>query len=93
MSLIREILRVVFDTNILAAASRSKRGASYALISMLPSPKFELAVSIPLYLEYLDVLMRPEIKPNGVSNAEVLSFVRKILDYSHKQNIYFRWRP
>jgi len=93
MSLIREILRVVFDTNILAAVSRSKRGASYALISMLPSPKFELAVSIPLYLEYLDVLMRPEIKPNGVSNAEVLSFVRKILDYSHKQSIYFRWRP
>lgn len=89
----REILRVVFDTNILAAASRSKRGASYALISMLPSPKFELAVSIPLYLEYLDVLMRPEIKPDDVSNADVLNFVRKILDYSHKQSIYFRWRP
>ena len=86
-------MRVVFDTNVLAAASRSKRGASFALISMLPSPKFELAVSIPLYLEYLDVLMRPELKLPNISNAEVLSFVRKILDYSHKQIIYFRWRP
>jgi predicted nucleic acid-binding protein len=60
---------------------------------MLPSSKFELAVSIPLYLEYLDVLLRPEIKPSNISNADVLSFVRKILDYSHKQSIYFHWRP
>ncbi len=86
-------MRVVFDTNVLAATLRSKRGASFALISMLPSPKFELAVSVPLYLEYLDVLMRPELKPNNITNANVLGFVRKILSYSHKQSIYFSWRP
>ena len=86
-------MRVVFDTNVLAAALRSKNGASYVLISMLPSPKFEPAVSVPLYLEYLDVLMRPEIKPHGVSKTDVLSFLRKILSYSHKQSIYFNWRP
>ncbi|HSK71634.1 MAG TPA: putative toxin-antitoxin system toxin component, PIN family [Pyrinomonadaceae bacterium] len=90
---VNKILRVVFDTNVLAAALRSNRGASFVLISMLPSTKFELAVSVPLYLEYLDVLMRPNVKPSGISNADVLSFVRKILDYSHKQSIYFRWRP
>jgi len=93
MLLMREIMRVVFDTNVLVAAVRSKYGASYQLVSMLPSSKFELAVSIPLYLEYLDVLMRPEIKPDDISNADILSFVRKTLDYSHKQSIYFRWRP
>ncbi len=93
MLLMREILRVVFDTNVLVAAARSRRGASYQLISMLPSPKFELAVSSSLYFEYLDVLLRPKIKPKDVSNADVLSFVRKTLDYSHKQSIYFRWRP
>ena len=86
-------MRVIFDTNVLAAALRSNRGASFALISMLPSPKFELAVSIPLYLEYLDVLMRSEIKPPSISNADVLSFVRKMVSYCHKQSIYFRWRP
>lgn len=89
----REILRVVFDTNVLVAAARSRRGASYQLISTLPSPKFELAVSVPLYLEYLDVLMRPDVKPDNFSNEDVLSFARKILDYSHKQSIHFRWRP
>ena len=85
-------MRVVFDTNVPVAASHSNRGASFALISMLPSSKFELAISVPLYLEYLDVLMRPELKPKDIANADVLSFVRKILDYSHKQSIYFRWR-
>ena len=90
---INEFIRVVFDTNVLAAALRSRRGASFQLISMLPSSKFELAISISLYLEYLDVLMRPEVKPNEISNADVLSFIRKILDYSHKQSIYFSWRP
>ena len=86
-------MRIVFDTNVLVAALRSSRGASFALISMLPSSKFEPTVSIPLYLEYLDVLMRPELKPKDISNDDVLSFIRKTLDYSHKQSIYFRWRP
>jgi putative PIN family toxin of toxin-antitoxin system len=86
-------VKVVFDTNVLAAALRSKNGASYQLVSMLPSPKFELAISVPLYLEFLDVLMRPEIKPANISNTDVLSFLRKILDYSHKQSIHFSWRP
>ena len=86
-------MRVVFDTNVLVAAARSQRGASYALVSMLPSDRFEIAISIPLYLEYLDVLMRPENIPGGLGAEHVLGFVRKLLGYSHKQSIYFRWRP
>lgn len=86
-------LRVVFDTNVLAAALRSKSGASFALISMLPSPKFELALSLPLYMEYLDVLSRSNVKPVGVSNADVVDFVDEILLNSQTKNIYFLWRP
>ena len=86
-------MRVVFDTNVLAAALRSKRGASFKLVSMLPSAKFELAVSLPLYMEYLDVLMRPAVKPVSVSNADVLDFIDEIIQYSQTQNIYFLWRP
>ncbi len=83
---VNKILRVVFDTNVLAAALRSKRGASFQLLSMLPSPKFQLAVSVPLYLEYLDVLMRPEVKPGEISNADVLGFIRKTLDFPEPIN-------
>lgn len=86
-------MRVVFDTNVLVAASRSRNGASFQLVSMLPSTRFEIAISLPLYLEYLDVLQRSENIPPGQSIDDVLGFAREILGYSHTQSIYFRWRP
>ncbi len=52
---INNILRVIFDTNLLVAAARSRQGASYQLISLLPSSKFKLIISLPLYFEYIDV--------------------------------------
>lgn len=93
MSPNNKMLRVIFDTNVVAAALRSKSGASFALISMLPSPKFEISLSLPLYMEYLDVLMRPNIKPTGISNAEILDFIDEILLNSKTNDIYFLWRP
>ena len=86
-------MRVVFDTNVLVAAARSRNGASYKLVSMLPSKAFELAVSLPLYLEYLEVLQRRENIPPNLSDKDVVGFLRKLLAYSHKQSIYFSWRP
>ena len=78
-----KIWRVIFDTNVLVAALKSKNGASFQLLSMLKLKKFEISISIPLYMEYLDVLMRPEVKPSNISDDEVLEFIRKTLDYSH----------
>ncbi len=93
MSPVREILRVVFDTNVLAAALRSKSGASYQLVSLLFANKFKIALSLPLYMEYLDVLLRPTVKPAGVSDTDILDFVDEILKQAQTQNIYFLWRP
>ena len=90
---INKILRVVFDTNVLAAALRSKSGASYQLISLLFANKFKIAVSLPLYMEYLDVLLHPTVKPAGISDADILDFVDEILLQAQTQNIYFLWRP
>lgn len=86
-------LRVVFDTNVLAAALRSKSGASYQLVLLLLAQKFEVAISLPLYIEYLDVLMRPQVRPPNVTDADILDFVDDILKYSHTQSIYYLWRP
>jgi putative PIN family toxin of toxin-antitoxin system len=88
-----KILRVVLDTNVLAAALRSKRGASYQLISLLFANKFKIALSLPLYMEYLDVLLRPAVKPAGISDADILDFIDEILLQAQTQNIYFLWRP
>ena len=51
-------MRIVFDTNVLVSALRSRRGASFALLQRVGGPEFELALSVPLVLEYEDVLLR-----------------------------------
>jgi len=45
-------MRVVFDTSVLAAAAHSRDGASFALISSIPSTQFQIALSVGLYLEW-----------------------------------------
>ena len=85
-------MRVVFDTNILVAAARSKLGASFRLLSLLPSPKFELVLSLPLYMEYRDVLMRSAVRLAGVSDTDVSDFIDEIVKHAQTQNIYFLWR-
>ena len=85
-------MRVVFDTNVLVAAARSQKGASFALIRMLPSDKFQISISNALYFGYLDVLLRPEIKPPG-DDAEMIAAIDAITESAFHQDIFFRWRP
>lgn len=86
-------MRVVFDTNVLVAAVRSRKGASYQLLSMLPSDKFQIAISNALYFEYLDVLLRPEIKPSEMTDKEMIAAIEAMTESAFHQDIYFRWRP
>ena len=53
-------LRIVFDTNVLVAAARSRQGASFAIVSSIPSPDFEPCLSVGLFNEWQDVLTRRE---------------------------------
>ena len=86
-------MRVVLDTNILVAASRSNRGASYRILQLIPDVRFQICLSMPLYLEYLDVLMRPEHQLAGLSEQQIVGAVRYLTSQAHLQEIYFHWRP
>lgn len=87
------MMKVVIDTNILVAALRSKRGASYKLLSLLPSKQFEMVLSVPLYTEYQDVVTRPTNMTQVSSREELLSFVRYLCSLSVRYNVFFLWRP
>jgi len=86
-------MRVVLDTNIFVSAIKSNRGASYAVVSQLPSDLFQIALSIPLYIEYQDVLTRPEHMSGANTAEEILAFLRYICSIAYKQQIFFLWRP
>jgi len=86
-------MRVVFDTSLLVAAVRSKQGASYALISSLPTDKFQICLSVALYVEWQAVLTRSEHLPSHQSSENALAFLRYLASVAHLQDIYYLWRP
>lgn len=45
--------QVVLDTNVVYAALRSRRGASFRLLSLVGTDRFDIHLSVPLVLDYL----------------------------------------
>jgi len=86
-------MRVAFDTSVLVAASKSRLGASFALVQSLPNPKFEVALSVSLYTEWQAVLTRPEHLPPGRTADQALAFLRYLAGQCHLQDIFYLWRP
>lgn len=82
---------VVLDTSVLVAAWKSRSGASYALLTHLRAGDFEIAVSVPLVLEYEAVLLRHV--GGGLSSKDVEVFVDYLCLLAKKQDIFFLWRP
>ena len=86
-------MRVVFDTSILVAAARSRQGASFALINLIPAGEFQLCLSVGLYVEWQAVLTRKENLPPGRTEKDALGFLRYLASQAHLQEIHFLWRP
>jgi putative PIN family toxin of toxin-antitoxin system len=86
-------MRVILDTNVLVAALRSDMGASYAIVSQLPSERFQIALTVPLYLQYQDVLTRPEHMTGASTQDDILNFLRYMCSIAHRQRVFFLWRP
>jgi len=86
-------MKVVFDTSVLVAAARSRRGASYALVSSIPSAEFQLCLSVSLYMEWQQVLTRDENLSPGRTVEDTRNYLRYLAGQSHLQEIHFLWRP
>lgn len=82
---------VVIDTNVLISALRSNRGASFKLISLIGTGKFDISLSVPLLIEYEAVSKRrkfEELIDTDIDN--LLNYLCKVAD---KRDIFFLWRP
>ncbi len=71
---------------------RSSSGASHQILLAADAGRFELALSVPLLLEYDDVTTRPNI---GIAlpPTAVDAIIRRLAAICHRQPIYFLWRP
>ena len=84
-------MKIVIDTNVLVAALRSRRGASFKLVSFLPNDKFSIFLSVPLVLEYEDALIR--LESSAITEQDIRNFVDFLCEIGHHQEIFFLWRP
>lgn len=83
---------IVIDTNVIIAALRSKKGASFRLLSLVGTKRFVIHDSVALVLEYEDVIQRYRTEL-GLSQDDVALFIDSLCSMARHHKIYFLWRP
>jgi putative PIN family toxin of toxin-antitoxin system len=89
---------VVVDTNVLVAATLSPFGAAFQILSLIPERRFALVVSVPLMLEYAEVLKREDMREDMRAQSHLtLEEVDVLLDMLAAVGTpctpFFQWRP
>jgi putative PIN family toxin of toxin-antitoxin system len=64
------MIQIIIDTNVFITALRSKKGASFKLFTLIGKGDFETNVSVPLIIEYEDVVQRDQHR-KGLSNQDI----------------------
>lgn len=86
--------RMVLDTSVLVAGFRSRTGASNWLLRHVASGVIRPLVTTALFLEYEDVLLRPEHRlASGMSEADVRLALAAFASAAEPVEVHFRWRP
>ncbi len=87
-------MRAVFDTCVWVAAVRSRRGASFALLSEVSHGRFEFGVSVALFLEYkAELLQAAADGSTRLSAGQAEAILAALAHYGEPVPIFFRLRP
>lgn len=84
--------QIVIDTNIIVAGLRSRRGGAFQLLSLIDTGQFDIHLSVPLVLEYTEVLLR-ELPNLYLNRDEVDDLIDFYCAVGVPHEIFFRWRP
>jgi len=75
-------------------ALRSSRGASFYILQLVRSGRFQIAISNSTFHEYEDVLMRPKsLKEFDLGREDATKFLRYIAFIGEKFDPRFLFRP
>jgi len=85
-------LEVVIDTNVLVSALKSKRGASFKVLTLIGQSKFDINLSVQLILEYEDVAKRL-IGETALNEEDINDILDYICSVSNRREIFYLWRP
>ncbi|MBD2618093.1 PIN domain-containing protein [Synechocystis sp. FACHB-898] len=74
------------------AGLRSRRGSSFRLLTLVGTEQFDMHLSVPLLLEYEEVLLR-ELPNLYLSSEEVGELIDFYCAVGIRHEIFFLWRP
>ena len=88
------IRRVVLDTSVLVAGLRTRSGAGNAVLRLVANRRLVPLASPPLFLEYEDVLQRPEHRlVHGLSLQAIDELLSEFAALVEPVEVHFLWRP
>lgn len=85
-------LKIVIDTNVIISALKSRNGFSFKLLSIIDDKRFRVFISVPLILEYEDVIKRSKSQIN-LSFTEISDILDYICLIAEQRKIFYLWRP
>ena len=86
--------RIIVDTNILVAAIRNRDGPSFALMQQVRARNVLMCCSPALFLEYEDVLQRPEHRvASGLCVKDVDAILNELAALLEPILTHYQWRP
>ena len=83
--------QVVIYTNVIVAGLRSRRGSAFRLLTLIDKEQFDIHLSVPLVLEYTEVLLR-ELQNLYLSRDEIDDLIDFYCAVGVLHEIFFLWR-
>src|SRR5271165_6836836 len=88
------IRRIVLDTSVVVAALRTRLGAGNAVLRLVAERRLVPLATPPLFLEYEDVLKRPEQRlAHGLAPDQIDDFLAELAALIEPVEVHFQWRP
>jgi len=86
--------RIVLDTSVVVAGVRTRLGAGNAVLRLVAQGRLVILATPPLFLEYEEVLKRPEHQlVHGLAPAEIDEFLAELAALIEPVEVHFLWRP
>jgi putative PIN family toxin of toxin-antitoxin system len=87
------ILSIVIDTNVIVSGLRSNRGASFKILQLIGTGSFVSNLSVPLLLEYEDVLHRQLSQFLHLTTQDIDDILDFFCAHCVEHEIFYLWRP
>src|SRR2546429_2898915 len=86
--------RIVLDTSVVVAGLRTQLGAGNAVLRLVAKRRLVALATPPLFLEYEDVLKRPEHRlAHGLAPEAIEEFLAELAALVEPVEVHFQLRP